>query len=866
MLTFVNTIAEIVHSQVHTWGGQCNKNLGNAFVIVWRIGDEKALMAANAASIMSRKQSNLRANSMEGTDRGTDRASVTDRNSSVSGFGGRSDSPSVTDRKRWVSNSSNQSGDTPSNPKRKTFVTRFMSNSDSQSHDIYGDDESVPTNDSPAKKSQKSSKFNVDLKRVPGVDQMADGALIGYLKVIAEINRSAAVLKYRTDKRLTSKARDQKTQLIAETDGAPPSSAAGETRDKVETTFMFGSGKVGSFTPTKLVGRSSFQSPVKSRSITGTGTSLFNVPEGEEEDQINKQDIVDDPAAEEEISAFLKSHDNKEQSLAKAEETSDFQEFKVRMGFGLHAGWAIEGAVGSTYKVDATYLSPHVNMAARLETSSRQYKVPILMSHFFHELLSETPQKKCRKVDVVTVKGSEVPIGIYTYDCFQDQNFTESSPSAAPLTAKTLHKLISVAGLASSSSKVRSVARTKAKSITGRDSPLLQDPARSRTPGADSKEEEETGRPSRRSTSSPSMNTPTDDFVMVNPMKRRSLEGNGSGSPVTQPKPPLPPVGSPVQQKPSATTLQNTLRSIELDENMNAASPPASPVPETPTNKDQTTSRRSTPSSTVEPRNLKYGGQVANPGKLPLPPMSTHHSAASRALLSQVHRELLSIQREVERIKEEKHVMEEFHRSHPETRAREDDEDVDYAAVEDYLKQLFPDAEIVIPPQDDTSEVFLRDIDLLQLRCHINDRFFDIFTNGVNEYIKGNWNAARIFLEDANSIMVELQRQFKQSILYKESIQEKLQKKNQQVGPVEESVIKVVNRRLSVRSGRRSSLSALAVAALSQAEDAKVAEHQHSTEDSDEGDGPSSTLLNYMKGFNYVAPSDWKGFRPLTSK
>jgi class 3 adenylate cyclase len=38
------------------------------------------------------------------------------------------------------------------------------------------------------------------------------------------------------------------------------------------------------------------------------------------------------------------------------------------MGFGLHAGWAIEGAVGSTYKVDATYLSPHVNMAARLGT------------------------------------------------------------------------------------------------------------------------------------------------------------------------------------------------------------------------------------------------------------------------------------------------------------------------------------------------------------------------------------------------------------------------------------------------------------------------------------------------------------------
>ena len=59
------------------------------------------------------------------------------------------------------------------------------------------------------------------------------------------------------------------------------------------------------------------------------------------------------------------------------------------MGFGLHAGWAIEGAVGSLQKVDATYLSPHVNMAARLETSSRQYGVPVLMSEKFYELMSD---------------------------------------------------------------------------------------------------------------------------------------------------------------------------------------------------------------------------------------------------------------------------------------------------------------------------------------------------------------------------------------------------------------------------------------------------------------------------------------------
>jgi hypothetical protein len=32
----------------------------------------------------------------------------------------------------------------------------------------------------------------------------------------------------------------------------------------------------------------------------------------------------------------------------------------VEMIFGLDAGWAVEGAVGSEYKIDATYLSPYV--------------------------------------------------------------------------------------------------------------------------------------------------------------------------------------------------------------------------------------------------------------------------------------------------------------------------------------------------------------------------------------------------------------------------------------------------------------------------------------------------------------------------
>jgi ADP-sugar diphosphatase len=63
--------------------------------------------------------------------------------------------------------------------------------------------------------------------------------------------------------------------------------------------------------------------------------------------------------------------------------------FKVDMGFGLHHGWAIEGAIGSVHKVDVSYLSPHVNMSARLEAATKQFGVPLLLSGSFVKLLSE---------------------------------------------------------------------------------------------------------------------------------------------------------------------------------------------------------------------------------------------------------------------------------------------------------------------------------------------------------------------------------------------------------------------------------------------------------------------------------------------
>ncbi len=65
-------------------------------------------------------------------------------------------------------------------------------------------------------------------------------------------------------------------------------------------------------------------------------------------------------------------------------------------------------------------------MAELLESSTKEYEVPLLMSEPFYKKLSPEAQKFCRQVNRVQMSRSEEPIGLYTYDCDVNQDF--SSP------------------------------------------------------------------------------------------------------------------------------------------------------------------------------------------------------------------------------------------------------------------------------------------------------------------------------------------------------------------------------------------------------------------------------------------------------
>jgi class 3 adenylate cyclase len=90
--------------------------------------------------------------------------------------------------------------------------------------------------------------------------------------------------------------------------------------------------------------------------------------------------------------------------------------YRVRMGFSIHAGWAIEGAIGSEYKIDATYLSPHVTLTMALEEATKTYGVPYIISHHYHNLLSDEVRNAMRPLDRITLHGFEEVTEIYTFD------------------------------------------------------------------------------------------------------------------------------------------------------------------------------------------------------------------------------------------------------------------------------------------------------------------------------------------------------------------------------------------------------------------------------------------------------------------
>ena len=111
--------------------------------------------------------------------------------------------------------------------------------------------------------------------------------------------------------------------------------------------------------------------------------------------------------------------------------------FTSKLTFGFHVGWAYEGPIGSYFKVDASYLSPNVNIASRVESATRQYGVYILTSEEFYLRLEPNVQPFLRQVDCVMLKGVYEPIKLYCFDmCTAGLGFSQAKPTKRKIDRK----------------------------------------------------------------------------------------------------------------------------------------------------------------------------------------------------------------------------------------------------------------------------------------------------------------------------------------------------------------------------------------------------------------------------------------------
>ncbi len=107
-----------------------------------------------------------------------------------------------------------------------------------------------------------------------------------------------------------------------------------------------------------------------------------------------------------------KLHEYNEQRIVKGRKT-------IEIGIGLHTGSLIMGIIGDKNRMDAATVADSVNTASRIESLTKYFGTPILLSEdSLHQLQlitneADKARLKFRYLGKVIVKGKKEPIGIY---------------------------------------------------------------------------------------------------------------------------------------------------------------------------------------------------------------------------------------------------------------------------------------------------------------------------------------------------------------------------------------------------------------------------------------------------------------------
>lgn len=88
----------------------------------------------------------------------------------------------------------------------------------------------------------------------------------------------------------------------------------------------------------------------------------------------------------------------------------------LRIGMGVNTGALMLGTVGGMSRMDTTVIGGPVNLAARLEATTKRYGLPLLLTEHTVQALENPDAFHLRVVDRIRVRGVQEPVLLY--ECF----------------------------------------------------------------------------------------------------------------------------------------------------------------------------------------------------------------------------------------------------------------------------------------------------------------------------------------------------------------------------------------------------------------------------------------------------------------